>query len=1120
MTPADLPRKSLLFISSLLLGMSVTRANTILFYDSDGANNLSRIASQTDAAFVTSSDATTSLGTAASYHSTHASQSHTVTLGSQNDLQFNFGTGIVNGTARESFDNGIWLGTSFVAAQHLALDEISFNLYNNSNSGSSYSARDVAAFVSIGTSGIFTQFGTTHDTTTGNGNQGTITFTDSFSAFLGQTVHIRLAFTARTRPNQDGQGATRVGSLNISAIPGTGPTLTVDTTLPASGPVSHPDNTSYTTTFGAFSANPYFARGQTFTTADTGDANTQWNVTEIALRSKALRNFGPGDNIRLWVFEWLPSANANDDSNWTTNAGLVESDGLSDGDPLDGTTMGAVLVDGLDYSLPASIADGDYLHFGIPNALTLNENSAYGTFFEFIDADGATGDTDVRLGIGNASYPGGSMLRTTDTTNTSFTQDLTLFVSGTPIPGPPSSDLSLASPFQEGMILQRDKPINIWGNALPSTPVSVTIDGNNVTGNSNSTGAWKLELPSLTAGGPHTLTVTSGLETITLTDVLIGDVWFAFGQSNMVRPLSEMDNASFYTSAITGGDLPIRCLKITQRAATSPQDSGSMTWLNNSNPGSWTSVGAVFAYRMHQATGVPTAIIWAAWGSTSIEGWMPLEMTAQFPHFDAIMDDYYANDQANVIAQLNGTQIYNDVYIRTRPNIVYNQMVHPLLPFGISGFLWYQGESNAGTIENCAQYGFTLPAFVTEYRQRFAQGDLPFLGVQLPSVTRTLWPWFREAQDQLTTIPNAHIAVTLDTGSTAGNVHPLDKEPIGIRLSLLARKYQQNEAIEAHGPRFSSLALSGNQATITFTNATGLTVSGASGTPATFELAGTDQFFHPATSATIGGNTVTISSSSEPNPVAVRYAWSPAPKDQLNLVNSDNLPAAPFRTDSFPLPGLGAQAPQSINDAFDTPRDQTLNVPAPGILANDIDLNRDPLNPTLLTDVSFGTLALLPDGSFTYSPDHGYAGPDSFTYRINDGALNSAEATVTLNVTGQSTRYYLWKSAITWGANDDSLTADPDGDGTINFLEFAFDLDPLVPSAAGLPTYTQNGADTSYQFNNAQPGLTYEILLSPDLETWSDPPFATLTSADPTPVTIPANQAANGNLFIRLRVSE
>lgn len=559
--------------------------------------------------------------------------------------------------------------------------------------------------------------------------------------------------------------------------------------------------------------------------------------------------------------------------------------------------------------------------------------------------------------------------------------------------GPPPT-LKPASPFQDGMVLQRGKPVAVWGTADPTNAVTVSINGTHAAGVADRSGNWSVQLPALAAGGPYELQIVSGSQTNTLSDVLVGDVWITFGQSNMVRPLSEMNNKTAYINDIQTNRM-IRCLKITQAAATSPQNEGAMTWLDNSNPGSWTSVGSVFAEQMHQAGGVPTAIIWAAWGSSSIEGWMPIRMTNDFPHFEARMQDFYANDLATVEAMLNGTQTYDDVYIRTRPNIIYNQMIHPLLKFGISGFVWYQGEANASSAVDAAQYGFTLPGFVKEYRALFGQGNLPFLGVQLPSYNRTYWPWFRESQSRATAQSNAYVAVTIDTGDPS-NIHPFDKEPIGRRLALLGRKYALGESIEAHGPAFAAMSIAGSQVTIAFSHADGLTTDDALD-PAEFELAGSDQVWHAATSSAVSGTHVVISSGSVAAPVAVRYAWSPAPVNTVNLINGAGLPAAPFRTDNWPMPGLGAQAPQAVKDSYAVFTNQTLNVPVPGILENDLDLNRDVLAASLVSDVSYGTLTLSSDGSFSYTADSGFAGYDAFSYAASDGSL-SGTATVTIVV--------------------------------------------------------------------------------------------------------------------------
>jgi sialate O-acetylesterase len=703
----------------------------------------------------------------------------------------------------------------------------------------------------------------------------------------------------------------------------------------------------------------------------------------------------------------------------------------------------------------AQVQVGDIRNFGtvfVDNStLTLTRyiTTSSSTGFDLAITNGSTFSASYMSGYANATVDGSSSVTLTDASNPLrndihltegaelvlanqamfTTEGAQIFVDGVSYQENPSilkitGNTAIAatyngpifgSPFQSGMVLQRGKPIKVWGTADPTNEVLVSINGTTAAGMSDVSGNWMVELSALSAGGPYELQSVSNGETNRLTDVLVGDVWLAFGQSNMIRPLSEMTNKQTYIDDITTNRM-IRCLEVAQDAALTPQESGSMTWRDNSNPGGWSSVAAVFAHQMHAGNGVPTAVIWAGWGSSSIEGWMPIQMTDDFPHFDGMMDQYqsigeyadgttissrvsgsYSSNLEAITAMVNGTGSWDDIFIRTRPNIIYNQRIHPLLDFGISGFVWYQGEANAGTPENVAQYGFTLPAFVTEYRELFNQGDLPFLGVQLPSYNSTYWAWFRESQNQLTTLSNAYVAVTIDTG-LANNIHPYDKEPIGQRLALLGRKYALGQSIEAHGPTFESMSISGSDATISFSHASGLTTDDTLD-PAEFELAGADQLWHDATSSSISGTNVIISSTSVSTPVAVRYAWSPAPVNTVNLINSDGLPAAPFRTDDWAMPDLGVQAPTAVNDSFSVVSNELLSVPVPGILGNDIDLNRDSLSASLVDDVSYGTLSLAVDGSFTYTADTGFAGYDSFRYAASDGAL-SATATVTIFVQG------------------------------------------------------------------------------------------------------------------------
>ncbi|MEN8847083.1 MAG: sialate O-acetylesterase [Akkermansiaceae bacterium] len=704
--------------------------------------------------------------------------------------------------------------------------------------------------------------------------------------------------------------------------------------------------------------------------------------------------------------------------------------------------------------------------------------------------------------------------------------------------------LQLASPFQDRMVLQRDKPMKVWGNTQPNTAVSVSMNGVSVMNTSDSTGAWQADLPAASAGGSYSLSVTSGGESQTVNDVLIGDVWFCFGQSNFVYTLNQMGSwHTSYENDIIAND-NIRCLKITQDAALTEEETAGMNWLANSTAGTWSAVPSVFAHQLHSSTGVPVAIIWAAWGSSSIEGWMPQEMTGQFPHFEEMMTLYqsigeYRSGTTVATRATNGGYSSNlemitdlttngwssnsdDIFIRTRPNIIYNKMVHPIRNYSISGFLWYQGEANAGSAIDSAQYRFTLPSFITEYRERFGQGDLPFLGVQLPSFNQANWPLFRESQDQMETLDNAYAAITIDTG-LANNIHPTDKEPIGIRLARLARKFALNENIEALSPRFDTMTITGNSVELSFINDAGLATDDGNA-PATFEIAGANQVYHAATSSSVSRRVVTISSTSVSNPVAVRYAWSPAPVNQVNLVNDTGLPVAPFRTDSWPISGVPTSAPHSNDDAFTTPENQTLNVPASGVLGNDFDLNFDDLEANMVTPPSSGSVTLLSDGSFSYVPQADFFGTDSFVYHSSElgGGLSSANATVTITVEEVTSAYETWQTGTSWNPGDDqSASGDPDGDSIANLLEFALGLDPLVASFDGLPTLTAStGGAAFYDFNLAQPTMTYEVLVSTDLETWSEPAFATLTGGSTTPVSIPSSESDGGRLFVRLRVSE
>jgi len=830
--------------------------------------------------------------------------------------------------------------------------------------------------------------------------------------------------------------------------------------------------------------NDNHARGQLFSLDDsTGSA---FEISAITFQKNQNQTFS-NDLLTLRIFQGAQSE-------WDTGNGHV----VTDTSFYNGTTVTPLYEE--IFTVNGAITNGAFITLELATPLEVDV-TAGADFGFFMTYDPTTADSPDRFRHREAND--GGRLSISTTSHATSGRSINHFVQGT-VTAPPmvSGNLELGSPFQNRMILQRDKPIKIWGTAEANAAITVNIASVSGNATADAAGAWEVELPASPTGGPHTLDITSTTETTSaseqINDVLFGDVWFCFGQSNMRWRFNIPSNDN------------IRYLRTIEDGSLTEQEETQMTWLSNSGVNDWSAIASVFAYQF--ATRVTDGRL----GTT-----------------------YSSNEEA--ITALSGSGFTNssqaNIFMRTRPNIIYNERVHPLLRFGISGFIWYQGEANSGNVLEIAQYQFSLPRMVEEYRERFGQGDLPFLGVQHQSFNINTGPgiqWFRESQDSLLEIPNAYIAVTVDTGA-ANNIHPSDKEEIGIRLALLAQEHALNENIESDSPRYASHTISGNQVTLTFDHAAGLTTDDGN-SPAGFEVAGADGVYHDATSATISGESIIVSSSAEPAPISVRYAWEGVTHTLVNVYNGaaqpsgspefnadaiPGLPLAPFRTDTLPVDTLTAQAPFANEESYSTPRDTNLTISTDGVLANDFDLNLDPLEASIINTTSNGTLDLLSDGSFTYIPEEGFAGVDSFTYQATEASgLASPEITVTITVEGTPSAYYQWRQTIAWEPGDDQTSSgDPDNDGLNNFLEYAFASNPLLPNNEDRPRLTNTATGIEYHFNNTQVGVLYEVLLSTNLEDWSDTPFVTLTNVDTTPVAIPDSEVANGKIFVRLRVS-
>lgn len=438
------------------------------------------------------------------------------------------------------------------------------------------------------------------------------------------------------------------------------------------------------------------------------------------------------------------------------------------------------------------------------------------------------------------------------------------------------------------MVLQQDKPIYIWGEADEGESVEVRFLGKKATAQS-SDGRWMVQFPSAKAGGPHRLTI-SGENSITLTNVMVGEVWIASGQSNMEWPLTRTQHAQETIEKASHSNLRLFTVPRTKAEKPAQNVDGEWKICTPETVSSFSAVAYYFGRDLLETRSVPVGIIHTSWGGSPAEVWMSHE-TLQTDH--QYREQILRNPSSN-----------------WPPSSLYNGMIAPLIPYSLRGAIWYQGESNAS---RAYHYRSLFRDMITNWRRDWGQGPFPFLEVQLAAWDknrkRTIeeitaqpvesdWAELREAQLLAAqTLPNVGMAVTIDVGDK-DDIHPQNKEPVGKRLALAARHIAYGEEIVYSGPLFSSSEVEGNQIVLHFEHVgSGLTTP--DGKPLKgFAIAGSDHEFVWA-EARIEGDSVVVSSPEVSNPVAVRYAWADYPV--ANLYNREGLPASPFRTDDFPM---------------------------------------------------------------------------------------------------------------------------------------------------------------------------------------------------------------------------
>ena len=511
------------------------------------------------------------------------------------------------------------------------------------------------------------------------------------------------------------------------------------------------------------------------------------------------------------------------------------------------------------------------------------------------------------------------------------------------------ADVRLPAIFGDHMVLQRDVPIAVWGWADPREKVTVTLhamgeskDGKPVPvilgGMSGSgpgdrisaqavagdKGAWSVNLNALKSlnGMTGLRLKVEGKNTVEFTDVALGDVWVASGQSNMYWPVKNSANPK---AEIAAADHPtIRSFNVWKDAAAEPRDDvyGEWTVCSPKTAGEFSAAAYYFARHLNTRLGVPIGIIHSSWAASSAHPWTSREGLAADPEVKAFAENVMERtadslrtfreewepkwaewEKAAAAARAEGKPeprrpavTFRD-NVRAVPSALYNGMIAPLARYRVKGVIWYQGENDA---HRGMFYHKIFAALIRDWRTQWKQPDMPFLFVQLagfkarqPEPGDSQWAELREAQAATLSVPHTAMACTIDIGE-AENIHPKNKQDVGLRLALGSLHVAYGKDLVYSGPVFKEVKLAGNKATLTFDHVGGGLVARGGGPLKGFAVAGPDGKFAWA-DAWIEGDAVIVTGADVKEIAAVRYAWADNP--ECNLHNAEGLPAVPFRTD-------------------------------------------------------------------------------------------------------------------------------------------------------------------------------------------------------------------------------
>ena len=497
---------------------------------------------------------------------------------------------------------------------------------------------------------------------------------------------------------------------------------------------------------------------------------------------------------------------------------------------------------------------------------------------------------------------------------------------------PTFADIRLPKIFGDNMVLQRNRPLLIWGWAEPGEQISVEFLGQIDSTSANAQGEWKVELPPAKAGGPHTLTLT-GTNSIELQNVLVGEVWLCSGQSNMEMGVGLCLNPE---AEIAAANHPqIRLFQIPKKLSAEPQTDIEADWhlctpetIAKGGWGGFSAAAYYFGRHLQRELDVPIGLIQAAWGGTRIEPWIPPTGFAAVPAVHDIYEqlqlqnprsDLYKARLGDVLDEVEDW--LNDARAARQseepvpemptyppellppngpqqPTVLYNAMIHPLVPFALRGAIWYQGESNhtEGML-----YTEKMKALIKGWRGLWPNGEFPFYYVQIAPYSyggeaSDVLPKFWEAQTAALEFPHTGMAVIHDVGDL-NDIHPKNKQEVGRRLALVALAKTYNQEVIYSGPLYRSMQIKGDKIHLRFDHGGGLkTRDGA--TPNHFAVIDQERGGFVKANAKIVGDEVVVSAPGVEYPVAVRFAWHKLAEP--NLVNAAGLPAAPFRAGVVP----------------------------------------------------------------------------------------------------------------------------------------------------------------------------------------------------------------------------